>query len=79
MRRVLGHLHGPSGAGGRRGPTGCTRQRRRGPGGEVPRGGLLVVGSRSHDGRADALLGPVGQHCVPHARCPVVVVRTDTA
>jgi nucleotide-binding universal stress UspA family protein len=36
---------------------------------------LLVVGSRGHGGVAGALLGSVGQHCVQHATCPVVVVR----
>jgi nucleotide-binding universal stress UspA family protein len=36
---------------------------------------LLVVGSRGHGGFTEALLGSVGQHCVHHARCPVVVVR----
>jgi len=38
---------------------------------------LLVVGSRGHGGLAEALLGSVGQHCVHHAACPVVVVRGD--
>jgi nucleotide-binding universal stress UspA family protein len=36
---------------------------------------LLVVGSRGHSGLAEALLGSVGQHCVHHAECPVVVIR----
>ena len=35
---------------------------------------MLVVGSRGHGGLAGVLLGSVGQHVVPHARCPVVVV-----
>ncbi|MFI5960358.1 universal stress protein [Cryptosporangium sp. NPDC051539] len=36
---------------------------------------LLVVGNRGHAGFAEALLGSVGQYCVHHANCPVVVVR----
>jgi nucleotide-binding universal stress UspA family protein len=36
---------------------------------------MLVVGSRGHGGFAAALLGSVGQHCVHHATCPVVVIR----
>jgi nucleotide-binding universal stress UspA family protein len=36
---------------------------------------LLVVGNRGHGGFTEALLGSVGQHCVQHAPCPVVVLR----
>ncbi|MEU6173741.1 universal stress protein [Streptantibioticus parmotrematis] len=36
---------------------------------------LLVVGNRGHGGFTEALLGSVGQHCVQHAECPVVVIR----
>ena len=36
---------------------------------------LLVVGSRGHGGFTEALLGSIGQHCVQHATCPVVVIR----
>jgi nucleotide-binding universal stress UspA family protein len=39
---------------------------------------LLVVGSRGHGGFAEALLGSVGQHCVQHAHCPVLITRGDT-
>ncbi len=40
---------------------------------------LLVVGSRGHGGFVEALLGSVGQHCVQHASCPVVVIRHSEA
>jgi nucleotide-binding universal stress UspA family protein len=35
---------------------------------------LLVVGSRGHGSVADALLGSVGQYCVHHAHCPVLIM-----
>jgi nucleotide-binding universal stress UspA family protein len=38
---------------------------------------LLVVGSRGHGGFTEALLGSVGQHCVHHAPCPVMIMRGD--
>ena len=38
---------------------------------------LLVVGSRGYGGFTEALLGSVSQHCVHHARCPVVVIRSQ--
>ena len=38
---------------------------------------LLVLGSRGHGSFADALLGSVGQYCVHHARCPVLVMRGE--
>jgi len=39
--------------------------------------GLLVVGSRGHGTFADALLGSVGQYCVHHAHCPVLIMRGE--
>jgi nucleotide-binding universal stress UspA family protein len=36
---------------------------------------LLVVGCRGHGGLTEALLGSVGQYCVHHAPCPVVIMR----
>jgi nucleotide-binding universal stress UspA family protein len=36
---------------------------------------LLVLGSRGWGGFTGLLLGSVGQHCVHHAPCPVVIVR----
>jgi nucleotide-binding universal stress UspA family protein len=38
---------------------------------------LLVVGNRGHAGFTEALLGSVGQYCVHHSNCPVVIVRVD--
>ena len=43
------------------------------------RADLLVVGSRGHGGFVGALLGSVGQHCVQHSTCPVVVIRGSAA
>jgi nucleotide-binding universal stress UspA family protein len=37
------------------------------------RADLLVVGGGGHGGYAEAFLGSVGQHCVHHAPCPVVI------
>ncbi len=36
---------------------------------------LLVVGCRGHGGLTEAPLGSVGQFCVHHAPCPVVIMR----
>jgi nucleotide-binding universal stress UspA family protein len=41
------------------------------------RADLLVLGNRGHGAFAGALLGSVGQYCVQHAPCPVVIVRHD--
>jgi len=38
---------------------------------------LLVIGSRGHGSVADALLGSVGQYCVHHAHCPVLIMRGE--
>jgi nucleotide-binding universal stress UspA family protein len=39
--------------------------------------GLLVLGSRGHGSLADALLGSVGQYCLHHAHCPVLIMRGE--
>ena len=38
---------------------------------------LLVVGSRGHGAFTGMMIGSVSQHCLTHAKCPVVVVRHD--
>jgi len=38
---------------------------------------LLVLGSRGHGSFADALFGSVGQYCVHHAHCPVLIMRGE--
>ena len=40
---------------------------------------MLVVGSRGYGGFAEALLGSVSQHCVHHAECSVVIIRSARA
>jgi nucleotide-binding universal stress UspA family protein len=40
---------------------------------------LLVVGSRGHGAFTEALLGSVGQYCVHHAHCPVLIIRGEPA
>lgn len=40
---------------------------------------LLVVGSRGHGEFTGMLIGSVSEHCVTHASCPVVVVRSRMA
>ena len=37
---------------------------------------LLVLGHRGHGGFTAALTGSIAIHCVNHAACPVVVVRS---
>jgi nucleotide-binding universal stress UspA family protein len=39
---------------------------------------LLVVGNRGRGGFSSMALGSVGQACVHHARCPVLVIRPRT-
>ena len=39
---------------------------------------LLVVGARGHGQFVGMLLGSVSLHCVTHATCPVVVVRSHS-
>jgi len=38
---------------------------------------LLVLGTRGHNPAASLLLGSVSEHCVRHARCPVLVTQAD--
>jgi nucleotide-binding universal stress UspA family protein len=39
---------------------------------------LLVVGNRGHGAFTGMMVGSVSIHCVTHAHCPVVVVRSDS-
>jgi nucleotide-binding universal stress UspA family protein len=39
---------------------------------------LLVVGSRGLGGFSSMALGSVGQACVHHAHCPVLIIRPKT-
>ncbi|CAN5740794.1 universal stress protein [soil metagenome] len=43
---------------------------------EAKGAGLLVVGSRGRGGFRELLLGSVGQHCLHHGDCPLVIVPT---
>ncbi len=38
---------------------------------------LLVLGSRGHGSFAHALAGSVGQYCIHHAHCPVLIMRGE--
>lgn len=36
---------------------------------------LLVLGNRGHSPFVETLLGSVSQHCLAHAKCPVVIIK----
>jgi nucleotide-binding universal stress UspA family protein len=38
---------------------------------------MLVIGSRGHGSFAGALLGSVGQYCMHHVHCPVLIMRGE--